>query len=286
MKNRIELPDPINVANGSRFALHVPVGPTYDRINLELGGTFTPAMISNLTFKINGKAVRNYKTGQVLDDINAMYGRGTYDATNRQLAMWFYRPEMEEVEDANLFALGTNNQLLRKDQGGRPVNGLFVRTVTIEGDISGATSPTLKAWARVATETKPLLFVEKVLYMPYNAPAGEGDYPNIPRSPLSILTAAFLSSAADDITQVRITANVNGSQEEPYKMTNLRNDEELVNDGRALVATYFHIDLIPTGQFGEGLPLGVLQDLRIKPTKTTAANIDIHAEFYDTVVGL
>lgn len=286
MKNRIDIPDPTNVGNSQRFIIQLPVGPTYDRVNLELGGTFSPAMISNLTFKVNGKAVRTYKTGQVLDDINAQYGRGTYDGTNRQLALHFYRPEMEEVEDANVFALGSDNSKLAFDPMGRPTNGIVVRTLTIEGDVAGATTPTLRAWARVASETKPLLFVEKVLHFPYNAPAGEGDYPNIPRSPLSLLTALFLSSAADDITAVRLTANVNGSQEEPYKLTNLRCDEELLGDGRALVAGYFFVDLIPTGQFGEGLPLGVLQDFRIKPTKTAAANIDIHAEFYDTVVGL
>jgi hypothetical protein len=146
-----------NVVATGVASLSLPLGMTYERIILALGGTaFTKAMITDLKAKINGKVIWQ-TTGAKLDSLNKYRGLAT-DATH--LVMDFTEIFARDEVGQSLGAIGTAEG---------------VGTFTLEVTITGATSPTLESWS-VLSGPKKLGVINKLLT--YNQTIGaEGKFP-------------------------------------------------------------------------------------------------------------
>lgn len=296
MQRIIRLPTPDNVANSSRFTVKLPVGPTYAAAHLVLGGTFTAANISNLEFSINGRPIQRFKSGTHLNKYNKRNGRPDSD-TNNVLSIWFRRSELEETEDAELFDIGTarpdpNNA----DDKYSPV----VETLTITGDVSGATSPTMTAFATTSSKIRPLRMMTKIMYFPktFTVSTGgtEGDFDAFPiGQPNAVLLGAHLAETVDNtVTAVRLTANIAGSTVELIENGSaalLKHLDEGSAKPKTWQAAFVHLDMLTgSGQAMDGVPLATVGDLRARITCLHASNtteeLTIYADMADTFQGI
>jgi len=126
-----------NVVASGVASLELPVGMTYCRIILKLGGTsLTKAMVTRIVGKLNGKIFYDI-TGPQLDDMN-LYKGLTADAA--YLTVDFTEMNAKSIGGMYAGAIGTQ-------QG--------VRSFTLEVTIAGATAPTLESWSQVI-EPRPL----------------------------------------------------------------------------------------------------------------------------------
>lgn len=120
-----------NVVATGTATLNLPVGMSYNRIFLQLGGTtFTKSMITSVKVRLNGKVILE-NTGSRLDLINAY--RGRY-ASSSFLLIDFTEPKAKLMSEQFVGNLNTA-------QG--------VTSLTVEVAISGATSPTLESWSEL-----------------------------------------------------------------------------------------------------------------------------------------
>ena len=66
-----EISNVVNVAAGQTVIAQLPVGPTYDEILIEFGGTtFDETYMENIRLMANGKEIQRYATGEELKAIN------------------------------------------------------------------------------------------------------------------------------------------------------------------------------------------------------------------------
>lgn len=146
-----------NVVATGVASLSLPLGMTFERIILELGGTaFTKAMITDLKAKINGKVIWQ-TTGPKLDALNLYRGLAT-DATH--LVLDFTEIFARDEVGQSLGAIGTAEG---------------VGNFTLEVTITGATAPTLESWS-VLSGPKKLGVINKLLSYNVNLGAA-GKFP-------------------------------------------------------------------------------------------------------------
>lgn len=132
-----------NVVASGVATLSLPVGMSYNRIFLQLGGTFTKAMITDIKVKMNGKVIYQ-NTGSRLDVVNTYRGRAVSASF---LVLDFIEPK---ARDAGEMYVGNLNTA----QG--------VSSLTVEVTISGATAPTLESYSELAPPAK-LGIIKKML---------------------------------------------------------------------------------------------------------------------------
>lgn len=146
-----------NVVADGVASLELPIGMTYHRIILELGGTtFTKAMITNIKAKLNGKTFYEIP-GTELDEINQYKG---LTAAATFLTIDFTEPFAKTVGGMGGGAIGTASG---------------VRSFTLEVTIAGATAPTLQSWA-MQSEPMPLGLIMGLVHHPVTFSAG-GTFP-------------------------------------------------------------------------------------------------------------
>ena len=122
-----------NVAATGHFVLNskLVLGNVVERVVLQLGGTsLTKAMLTNLTVRLNGKVVFGPVSGTHLD-LMQRYLLLVNDAA--RLTIDFTEPVARAITGQLMGAIHTN--------------AAGVTDFTIEGDITGATAPTLAAYA-------------------------------------------------------------------------------------------------------------------------------------------
>ncbi|MCC7328703.1 MAG: hypothetical protein IT484_00940 [Gammaproteobacteria bacterium] len=127
----------------------VVLGQVIERITLELGGTFTKAMITAIRVKLNGKTIFGDVSGTVLDLIQR-YLLLVNDAA--RLTIDFSEPVARSIQGQLMGAIHTA--------------AAGVTDFTIEVDIAGATNPTLTAWAQLRSP----LSVQKAGFDPATLP--------------------------------------------------------------------------------------------------------------------
>ena len=121
-----------NVVATGKATLELPIGMTYERIILKLGGTsFTKSMITRIVAKLNGKIFYDI-TGDHLDAINQYRG---LTANAAYLTIDFVEPFAKTLGGMSAGGIGTASG---------------VNSFIIEVDISGATAPTLESWSQLA----------------------------------------------------------------------------------------------------------------------------------------
>lgn len=144
------------VASGVATAT-LPVGMSYNRIFLRLGGTsFTKSMITDVKVRLNGKVIVQ-NTGARLDAINAYRGRAS---SANFLVIDFVEPDAKSMGEQYIGNINTA-------QG--------VSSLTIEVTISGATAPTLESFSEVGPPA-PLGVIAKQLQFTTSV-GGSGKFP-------------------------------------------------------------------------------------------------------------
>lgn len=145
-----------NVVASGVATVSLPVGMSYNRIFLQLGGTFTKAMITDIKVRLNGKVIFQ-NTGSRLDLVNTYRKRGVSASF---LVIDFTEPGAKDMAEQYIGNLNTA-------QG--------VSSLTMEVTIAGATSPTLDSWAEVGPPA-PLGVVAKQLLFTTSF-GGSGKFP-------------------------------------------------------------------------------------------------------------
>lgn len=143
------------VANGVA-SVALPVGMSYNRIILALGGTFTKAMITSVKVRLNGKVIYE-NTGSRLDLINTYRG---LTAAATYLSIDFTEPRAKTMAEQYLGNINTA-------QG--------VSSLTIEVTIAGATSPTLDSYSELGPPAQLGVIAKQI---PFTASfSGSGKFP-------------------------------------------------------------------------------------------------------------
>jgi hypothetical protein len=257
-----KMPSVTNVAPGSKAVLNLPLGRTYDLLQLEYAGV-TLAQIKNLELEINGKVVQRFRDGVQLADLNSYWGRPV-DSTGL-LTMWFVRPEFNTLVDQRLTALGT----------------VDIKTLALKFDIDAAAdAPVLEAYA-VQSEPQPLGLITKVKsFQSSTAVSGLQEIDNIPTNAARI-AAIHLFKA--DIEQVEV--EINSMKAFELKKASAENIQKKY--GRVpLTAKASHIDFVLEGDNAQAMVTQGIQDFRIKPVHTAAGNTELVVEYFDGLAGI
>ncbi|CAN7304825.1 major capsid protein P2 [Acidovorax delafieldii] len=144
------------VASGVATA-SLPVGMSYNRIVLQLGGgAFTKSMITDIKVRLNGKVVYQ-NTGSRLDLINTYRGRASAAGF---LVIDFTEPTAKLMGEQFIGNINT---------------AVGVSSLTLEVTISGATTPTLDSWSEVGPPA-PLGVIAKQLLFTTSV-GGSGKFP-------------------------------------------------------------------------------------------------------------
>lgn len=143
------------VANGVA-TVSLPVGMSYNRIFLQLGGTFTKAMITDIKVRLNGKVIFQ-NTGSRLDLVNTYRKRGV---SANFLVLDFVEPNAKDMTEQYIGNINTA-------QG--------VSSLTMEVTIAGATSPTLDSWAEVGPPAPLGVVAKQILFT--TSFGGSGKFP-------------------------------------------------------------------------------------------------------------
>ncbi|AXS79862.1 major capsid protein P2 [Dechloromonas sp. HYN0024] len=145
-----------NVVNNGVASVSLPVGMSYNRIILALGGTFTKAMITNVKVRCNGKVVFE-NTGSRLDLINQYRG---LTAAATYLSIDFTEPRAKDMAEEYLGNINTA-------QG--------VSSLTIEVTIAGATAPTLDSYAELGPPAQLGIIAKQIPFT--SSFGGAGKFP-------------------------------------------------------------------------------------------------------------
>lgn len=145
-----------NVVASGVATVSLPVGMSYNRIFLQLGGTFTKSMITDVKVRLNGKVIYQ-NIGSRLDLINTYRKRGVSASF---LVLDFVEPNAKDMSEQYIGNINTA-------QG--------VSSLTVEVTIAGATAPTLDSWAEVGPPA-PLGVIAKQLQFTTSF-GGSGKFP-------------------------------------------------------------------------------------------------------------
>lgn len=144
-----------NVAANGLATVSLPIGMSYNKIILALGGTsFTKSMITNIKVKLNGKTVWE-NTGARLDLQNSYRGMS---AAAGYLVIDFTEPRAKIMAEQYL---GNYNTA----QG--------VSSLTVEVTIAGATAPTLDSYAELGPPAPLGIIAKQILFTSSNNGAGK-----------------------------------------------------------------------------------------------------------------
>jgi hypothetical protein len=269
MRKTVKMPSMSNVGPGQTATLNCPVGLTYDLISLEYSGKkadgttdITLDDLQNIEVRVNGKTIQHYKNGAELDRINQYHGRG---AAAGVLNLFFVRPEMNDVKDQRITALGT----------------VDVQTLTVQVDVEATLSSIQLSAYAVQSEPQILGAITKVKAFPVSfATSGQQEIDNLPRSGAMIGVVHLFKS---DISNVEM--EVNGIKVfDGSKLISEEVQKRYKKIPQSADAT--HIDFMLEGDPAQALETSAIKDMRIRPTLDTSGAVRIVVEYIDGYAGI
>lgn len=253
------------------------LGFTVEFILLELGGgAFTKAMITGIDIKANTKTIFN-NSGSRQDD--QMEYRGETAS-----ASYLVVPFDESRGRTECKGVDAKGQLVVID--GEKVGSIDttqgIQSLTGEIDISGATTPTLKAYAEVSAAPAPDARFRSLIAKTHNftlSPAAAGEFLfDVPqgRAPGAIIKRIFLHGST--VTGYRVKKNgititeVNSAALNTYQQQ---------REGRVPQANVQCIDFIKDGNQSSALMASDARNMEYYLTVSGAGNVVVVPEFYD-----
>lgn len=134
MSRFLQLPPFQNVAANSRASLRLNLGVTYEKIHLQLGGTFTKAQMTNIEAKLNTKLLLK-SSGADWDNIMQYKG---YAASASFLTLDFTERDAPDIAGKLMGTVAATGEA-------------GIQDFTLEIDIGGATNPSLIAWGEIGS---------------------------------------------------------------------------------------------------------------------------------------
>lgn len=270
MRKTIKMPSMSNVGAGQTATLNCPVGLTYDVISLEYSGKkadtstdITLDDLKNIEVRVNGKTIQTFKDGLELDRINQYHGRG---AASGIINIWFVRPEMANLRDQRLTALGTAD----------------VQTLSVHVD-GEATLDSLSLSAKaVQSEPQNMGAIVKVKAFPASfAVSGEVEIDNLPRSGGVMIGCIHLFKA--NVSNVEVEVN----SIKAFDSTKTYSEEMQTRYNKTpQTATATHIDFMLEGDLAQAMDTRGVQDFRIRPTLDTSGAVRTVVEYIDGFAGI
>lgn len=260
---REELPF-FNVVAGGIATMDFPLGPTYERVILQLGGTtFTKAHITGIKAKLNGKVFHDVD-GTTLDKMNNYTSLAT-------------DPAFLVLDFTEIFA---------RDQVGQSVGAVAtaqgVASFTLEVTISGsAVAPTLKAYSWISAP-KALSVVNKLLMYPTNFSTA-GQFPiKIPFGSAggSLIKKIYFSHANMTALEVKM----NGLT--IHKSTAAVNDFVAKDNKKVPQAGLYVYDPIVDNNMTEMLDTTKANSLELWVTLSAADTVKAYVEYLDPLGNL
>lgn len=266
----VPMPSVSNVAAGSICSCHLPVGLTFEVLQIAYSGV-TLAQLENIKVKADGKTIMQFDTGAQLDYLNQYYGRG---AASGILNLWFQRPELTQ------YVQGESKAVVR-GQFMTSLGTVGLQTLSIEiGVNAGAASPALEIRA-LQSAAQPVGLICKVLTFPRNfATSGLQEIDSIPKSGARI-AAAHLFKA--DVSAAELVVN-NVSTIDATKTALEELQTRFGRTPQTAVAT--HLDFLVDGNIRRALQTSGVVDLRVKPTIDTSGALTAVVEYLDGLGGL
>jgi len=276
MKKLVKLPALTRVQPGNTALLELPLGPTYERVILDITAAagLDLSDIGKIKCMLNSSEFQVYLNGQQLSDINAYWGREAdlVSGTNIQLGIHFNRAEMADNIWRNAPGIGTQD----------------VSTLTIEIDIPGTAPADIKiaAYAQVDPTRQPIGTFFRVRQVPFTSlGAGQVEIDKLLKGPL--YAAIHLFKAGGDINYVELTTNKDGQDIkviDSAKTILSRFQKAASPRGRVpMDAKATSIDFVTDGNLLDTLPTAGLSDFRIKMTLASAGDVNVVTETLDSL---
>ncbi|OBU24957.1 hypothetical protein C0Z01_14175 [Photobacterium kishitanii] len=262
----VKLPTIQNVVAGGTSVINLKLGLTYDKIEVRYSGA-TSDQIKNIKLMLNGREVQYFESAKQLDAINKYYNRNIEAG---RFVIWFVRPEMTEVVEQRVTALGTADLV----------------TATLEFDIDSSVDTTkLKACAyAVQSDASNAGMITKVKRFPVTfAVGGVQDIADIPKPNTAMIAAIHLfTQVAGNIKQIAVEVDsVNAiDQVDVDVLAENQKDRGRVPDSNECVVC----DWMLEGELSEAMQLNV-QDFRLKPEIANAGGVVMMIEYIDVALG-
>lgn len=251
------------VANGMATCdLRNLLGNTIDRIVLKLGGTtFTKAMMTGIRIKVNGKVIFD-DTGSRIDDRMEYRGIASNPAF---LTLDFSEIRSKTIQGQRLGSIDTT---------------LGISSLNLEVDISGATAPTLEAWAELSEPQVGAVeraLIGKVLSFTHYFGA-TGKFPmNIPYGKQGGSLIKRLHLFGSTVTEAEVKKNGLTIFEAPDAVNDFVQGEY----NRVPQANVFTIDFVADGNMSNVLNAANAQTMEYYATVSGAGNVVVVAELLD-----
>jgi Viral coat protein P2 N-terminal domain len=253
-----------NVVADGIASLEMPLGMTYNRIVLQLGGTtFTKAMIARIVCKLNGKIFYDI-TGSRLDLINTYRGLKQDTA---HLVIDYNEPKAKTIGGMYAGAIGTASG---------------VNAFTVEVTISGATAPTLESWSMI-TEPQPLGLINALVHHPVTFSAG-GKFPIVlPYGPNAKHLIERVHFFHTNMTELEIKKNGIIIFEAMATAVNEFIQEDY---GKVPQAGLYVYDAVVDNSMKRVLDTSNAQSLQFNTTVSAADTVDVYGEYVTELANL
>jgi len=272
MTRRVKLPQIQNVGTGQRCTLRLPLGRTYNKIILEIGGNITQALISNIVLKINQGEKQRWKTAAQLQLRNS-YNKGANVGTF--LVINFLEKDANDLAAQTLgsYAMtaeaGVQDAVLEFDLGAYVVTAASVVNAFAEVDLPSAN----RLIQRLRYQQKTLAgAVEEQIIIPSGVNGEQ-------------LKRILIYGNLALITGVRVRRDDSDEFESFSVAQNefMQRDYEKVPQAGLMVVDFImndlQSDMLNTAQImGPGNTPQVVQNLDIRMTTNAAGTFDIYTE--------
>lgn len=248
-----------NVAAGQTTTLQIPVGLTYDNIQI-VHNIADLTKAKNVRLTIDGKDVQTFKDFAEIKAINDYYDRKDQSGV---CTIWFQHPENCDVTNRRAPSLGTADV------------STFVLTVDLDASL---VSPSLSASALKSNQDVMGLITKVKVYNATFGASGQVDIDNIVKA--GRIRAIHLVKA--DITACVIEAN----GRKIHESTSALNTAVQKQAGRVPQSGIYTIDFCLEGLIPETFITEGIYDFRIRPTIGSAGAMRIVVEYYDAFAGM
>lgn len=263
-KKHITLPSVSRVGVSSVAFLEIPIGPTYETINVVMTGTGLAAtMVDSIKLIANGQEIQSFLNLQQLIDINAYHGRATDTAGD--WCLHFENDDYQTLAEKSMEALGTDG----------------LQTLVLEITLNGTwpANGTVTANAFIDTVRQPLGVFNRIKQTSMNsAVAGDIDHDKLIKGGAIYKQIHFIKA---DVTKIVLEAD--GVKVIEGTKSVLERSQKNVRPFARVpqTAKMTTLDFSLSGYYGDLFRTDGINDLRARLTLGSAGAIQVVTEQLD-----
>ena len=261
----VKLPTIQNVVAGGTSVINLKLGLTYDKIEVRYTGA-TASQLKNIKLLLNGREVQFYENAEMVDSINRYYNRNVSEG---RFVLWFVRPELEDVVEQRLTALGTAD----------------VVTATIEFEIDAAAKGAVTATAYATqSDASNAGLITKVKRFPVTfAVGGSQDISDLPKPRTAMIAAIHCFDPSKSGNIKRLGVEVDSLNAIDVVDVDVLSECQIDRGRKPNTKECVTCDWILEGELAQSLQLNV-QDFRLKPDLVAAGGVTVVVEYLDVAL--